>query len=211
MVRVFTGMACSSSKTVCVLHVQLSASPPGARVTLPVTPAVPMLQLHAPVLLKGTRHMGSFLHHSPEWKTLVLSKPCCLEFDFISSHVLSRQTAKTNICTAGKRKVLTTLSKVGAWSFAPAWLSSYREAASFGSGVLFMQLPVKGQLALKAEGRTCSSPALPLKNPDSSAEVARLKVASFSYSCCFQTAGMSVCSEQPWAIVPGSDRREVLE
>lgn len=39
-------------------------------------------------------------------------------------------------------------------------------------------------LVLKTEDGACNSPTPPLKNPDSSAEVFRLKIVSFSYSCC---------------------------
>lgn len=112
-----------------------------------VTLAVLVLQLRAPILLKERCTQSPFCIAHGSGK-LVLSHTA---WSLVSAAVMcwvGRQQEQTNICIAGGRKVLT-LSKVAVWSFAPSWLSPYRQVSSFGSGVSFIQLYMKGQFSLK--------------------------------------------------------------
>ena len=97
MVWLFTGTTCSSSRTVSVLHrnTQLATSPSrglcnaGNNASSPSTAAqcsYPIKGNVAPILLSASL-MGAETSRA---------KPCCLESDFSSSHVLSRQSARTN-------------------------------------------------------------------------------------------------------------------
>lgn len=134
---VSAGITCSRSILVSVLHrnTQLVASPSWSlcKASCTSTAALcfnPTKENAAPILLAASLMEVENPH----------AKPCCLELHFSSLHVLSRQVARTNICIDGESEVLTPLSKAAAWSFAPIWPSSCREAASFCSSVLFMQL-----------------------------------------------------------------------
>lgn len=68
----------------------------GTCAMLAVTLAVFILRLSAPALLKGLLYPSILLSATLTAVENSRAKPCCLEFYFSSSHVLSRQTARTN-------------------------------------------------------------------------------------------------------------------